>query len=179
MINPIYSYIRAARELVSIRSGISHAKRASRENQAAAPNNRRTYEREVNQTGIPSWWREAGRGTGKRRQVSTGTHPGDAAGTPSLPHIGPEVHRDRVSRHSKSSFQRSFSRLCLELDPIWTCSTRCGSSIVLWQNGYAGACKTSYPGSTPGNTSKLQAASFKQQAASVKPQATSSGIFCR
>ena len=37
MINPIYSYIRAARELVSIRSGISHAKRASREKQAAAP----------------------------------------------------------------------------------------------------------------------------------------------
>ena len=37
MINPIYSYIRAARELVSIRSGISHAKRASREKRAAAP----------------------------------------------------------------------------------------------------------------------------------------------
>ena len=41
MINPIYSYIRAARELVSIRSGISHAKRASREKRAAAPNKRR------------------------------------------------------------------------------------------------------------------------------------------
>jgi hypothetical protein len=118
MINPIYSYTRAARELVSIRSGISHAKRASREKQAAAPNNRRTYERQKDQTGIPSWWREAGRGKGKRRQISTGTHPGDAAGTPSLPHIGPEVHRDRISRHSKSSFQRSFSRLCLELNML-------------------------------------------------------------
>jgi hypothetical protein len=41
MINKGYSYIRAARELVSIRSGISHAKRASREKQAAAPNKRR------------------------------------------------------------------------------------------------------------------------------------------
>ena len=41
MINPIYSYTRAARELVSIRSGISHAKRASREKRAAAPNKRR------------------------------------------------------------------------------------------------------------------------------------------
>ena len=194
MINPIYSYTRAARELVSIRSGISHAKRASREKQAAAPNNRRTYERKINQTGIPSWRREEGRSTGKRCEVSTGTHPGDATGTPSFPNHGPEVHRDRIPRHSKPGFQRSFSRLCLELDPIWTCSTRCGSSIVLWQNGYAGACKTSYPGSTPGNTSnhmlpvsssKPQAASykdssFKRQASSVlhkassfKPQATS------
>ena len=133
---------------------------------------RRTYEREVNQTRIPSWWREAGRGTCERRQVSTGPNPGDAASSPRVPHIGPEVHRDRIPGHSKSSFKRSSNRLCLELDPTWTCSTRCGSSIVLWQNGYAGACKTSYPGSTPGNTSKLQAASFKHQA-------TSFGIFRR
>ena len=175
MINPIYSYTRAARELVSIRSGISHAKRASREKQAAAPNNRRIYEREVDQTRIPSWWRETGRGTCERRQISTGSHPGDAASSPRVPNHGPQVHRDRIPGHSKSSQQRSSSRLCLELDPIWTCSTRCGSSIVLWQNGYAGACKTSYPGSTPGNTSSLkpQASSsklqrFKLQAASFK-----------
>ena len=98
---------------------------------------RRTYEREVNQTGIPSWWREAGRGTGKRRQVSTGAHPGDAAGTPSLPHIGPEVHRDRIPRHSKPGFQRSSSRLCLELNmlappgaqPPATCSEQQAASV--------------------------------------------------
>jgi hypothetical protein len=82
MINPIYSYIRAARELVSIRSGISHAKRASREKQAAAPNKRRKYERQEDQTGLPSWWRETGGSTSERREVSTGAHPGDAAGTP-------------------------------------------------------------------------------------------------
>ena len=135
MINPIYSYTRAARELVSIRSGISHAKRASREKQAAAPNKRRTYERKINQTRIPSWRSETGRSTCERRQVSTGAHPGDAAGTPSLPHHGPEVHRNGIPGHSKSSQQRSSSRLCLKLNPKWTCSTRCGSSIVLWQNG--------------------------------------------
>ena len=154
MINPIYSYTRAARELVSIRSGISHAKRASREKQAAAPNKRRKHERENNQTRIPSWWREAGRGKGKRRQVSTGAHPGDAAGTPSLPHIGPQIHRDRIPRHSKSSFERSSSRLCLELN------------MLAPSRGLA----TSLP---------HQATSDKPQAASVKPQATSSGIFCR
>jgi len=115
---------------------------------------RRTYEREVNQTRIPSWWREAGRGTGKRRQVATGAHPGDAAGTPSLPHIGPEVHRYRISRHFKSSRQWSFSRLCLELN------------MLAPSRGLA----TSLP---------HQATSFKPQAASVKLQATSSGIFCR
>ena len=133
---------------------------------------RRTYERQEDQTRIPSWWREAGRGTCERRQISTGSHPGNAASSPRVPNHGSQVHRDRIPGHSKSSQQRSSSRLCLELDPTWTCSTRCGSSIVLWQNGYAGACKTSYPGSTPGNTSKLQAASFK-------PQATSSEIFRR
>jgi len=79
---------------------------------------RRTYERQKDQTGIPSWWREAGRGTGKRRQISTGAHPGDAAGTPSLPDHGPEVHRDRIPRHSKPGFQRSSSRLCLELNML-------------------------------------------------------------
>ena len=134
---------------------------------------RRTYERQKDQTGIPSWWREAGRGTGKCSEVSTGTHPGDAAGTPRVLNYGPEVHRNRISGPSKSSQQRSSSRLCLELDPIWTCSTRCGSSIVLWQNGYAGACKTSYPGSTPGNTSNINgsAQAHKHQRSSASKQA--------
>ena len=135
---------------------------------------RRTYEREVNQTGIPSWWREAGRGTGKCSEVSTGAHPGDAAGTPSFPDHGPEVHRDRISRHSKPGFQRSSSRLCLELDPTWTCSTRCGSSIVLWQNGYAGACKTSYPGSTPGNTSNINNSAQAHKHTIISAQALAS-----
>jgi hypothetical protein len=115
MINPIYSYIRAARELVSIRSGISHAKRASREKRAAAPNKRRKHERQEDQTGIPSWWRETGGSTCERREVFTGAHPGDAAGTPFVSDYGPEVHRDRIPRHSKSSRQRSSSRVCLEL----------------------------------------------------------------
>ena len=114
MINPIYSYIRAARELVSIRSGISHAKRASREKRAAAPNKRRKHERQEDQTGVPSWWRETGGSTDKRREVSTGAHPGDAAGTPFVSDYGPEVHRDRIPRYSKSSYQRN-SRTHLEL----------------------------------------------------------------
>ena len=118
MINPIYSYTRAARELVSIRSGISHAKRASREKQAAAPNNRRKHERENNQTRIPSWWREAGRSTCERREVSTGPNPGDAASSPRVPHIGPEVHRNRIPRHLKPGNQRISSRVCLELNRL-------------------------------------------------------------
>jgi len=126
MINKGYSYIRAARELVSIRSGISHAKRASREKQAAAPNKRRKHEKENNQTRIPSWWRKTGRSTCERRQIPTGTHPGDAAGTPRVPNIGSKIHRDRISRHSKSSRKRSSSRLCLELNqlaPSWGLAT--------------------------------------------------------
>ena len=160
MINPIYSYTRAARELVSIRSGISHAKRASREKQAAAPNNRRTYERKVNQTGIPSWRREEGRSTGKRRQVSTGAHPGDAAGTPSLPHHGPEVHRDRIPRHSKPGFERSSSRLCLELN------------MLAPSRGHASNHMLPVSSSKPQAT-KIQASSDKLQACYTKLQASS------
>ena len=167
MINPIYSYIRAARELVSIRSGISHAKRASREKRAAAPNKRRKHERQEDQTGVPSWWRETGGSTCERREVSTGAHPGDAAGTPFVSDYGPEVHRDRIPRHSKSSRQRSSRRVCLELTqraPSW---------------GHA----TSHP--FQATSSKLQATSrklqapklfvygFKRQATSVKLQAAS------
>jgi hypothetical protein len=113
MINPIYSYTRAARELVSIRSGISHAKRASREKRAAAPNKRRKNEKDKSR--LSSWGREARGSTGKRREVSTGTYPGDAAATPRVLDIGPEIHRDRISGSSKSSQQRSSSRVCLEL----------------------------------------------------------------
>jgi len=98
---------------------------------------RRTYERENNQTGIPSWWREAGRSTGKRSEVSTGAHPGDAAGTPRVLNHGPEVHRDRIPRHFKPGFQRSSSRLCLELtqlapsgaQPLATCSEQQAASV--------------------------------------------------
>jgi hypothetical protein len=121
---------------------------------------RRTYEREVNQTGIPSWRREEGRSTGKRRQVSTGAHPGDAAGTPSFPHHGPEVHRDRISRHSKSSMQWSFSRLCLELNrlaPSW---------------GHASNHMLPVSSSKPQAT-KIQASSDKLQACCIRVQASS------
>jgi hypothetical protein len=113
---------------------------------------RRKHERQKDQTGVPSWWRETGRSTCKRREVSTGAHPGDAAGTPLVSDYGPEVHRDRISRHSKSSRQRSSRRVCLELTqlaPSW---------------GLA----TSHPS---------QATSLKQQASSVKRQATSFEIF--
>jgi hypothetical protein len=113
---------------------------------------RRKHERQEDQTGIPSWWRETGGSTCKRREVSTGAHPGDAAGTPLVSDHGPEVHRDRIPRHSKSSRQRSSRRVCLELTqraPSW---------------GLA----TSHPS---------QATSLKQQATSVKLQATSFEIF--
>jgi hypothetical protein len=115
---------------------------------------RRKHERQEDQTGVPSWWRETGGSTCKRREVSTGAHPGDAAGTPLVSNYGPEVHRDRIPRHSKSSRQRSSRRVCLELTqraPSW---------------GLA----TSHPS---------QATSLKQQASSVKLQATSFGIFCK
>ena len=115
MINPIYSYTRAAKELVSIRSGISHAKRASREKQAAAPNKRRKNDQRNNKSRLSSRWSETGRSKENCHQISTGPNPGDAAGTPSLPHIGSQVHRDRISGPSKSSQQRSSSRVCLEL----------------------------------------------------------------
>ena len=165
MINPIYSYIRAARELVSIRSGISHAKRASREKRAAAPNKRRKYERQEDQTGIPSWWRETGGSTGKRREVSTGVHPGDATGTPFVSDYGPEVHRDRIPRHSKSSRQRSSRRVCLELiqlAPSWGHASRHMSPV-----------SSRKPQAHKDSSFKRQASSVLHKASSFKPQATS------
>ena len=167
MINPIYSYIRAARELVSIRSGISHAKRASREKRAAAPNKRRKHERQEDQAGVPSWWRETGGSTCKRREVSTGAHPGDAAGTPLVSNYGPEVHRDRIPRHSKSSRQRSSRRVCLELTqlaPSWGHATSHPSQATSFKQ-QASSFKL--------QVSKFFVNRFKRQAASFKPQATS------
>ena len=128
---------------------------------------RRTYERKINQTGIPSWRREKGRSTGKRRQVSTGAHPGDAAGTPSFPNHGPEIHRDRISRHSKPGFQRSFSRLCLELNML---APSRGLATSLSHQATSLKLQAS--------SLKLQALKFfvnrfKRQATSIKLQATS------
>ena len=168
MINPIYSYIRAARELVSIRSGISHAKRASREKRAAAPNKRRKYERQENKIGVPSWWRETGRSTCERREVSTGAHPGDAAGTPLVSDHGPEVHRNRISRYSKSSRQRSSRRVCLELTqraPSWGHATSHPFQATSFK-----------PQATSSETFRIwiQATSNKRQASSRKRQAASS-----
>ena len=168
MINPIYSYIRAARELVSIRSGISHAKRASREKRAAAPNKRRKYERQENKIGVPSWWRETGRSTCERREVSTGAHPGDAAGTPLVSDHGPEVHRNRISRHSKSSRQRSSRRVCLELTqlaPSWGLATSHPSQATSFKRQAT---------SSETFCIWIRATSNKRQASSRKRQAASS-----
>jgi hypothetical protein len=76
---------------------------------------RRKNDQRNNKSRLSSRWREAGRGKENCHQISTGAHPGDAAGTPSLPHIGSQVHRDRIPGPSKSSQQRSSSRVCLEL----------------------------------------------------------------
>jgi hypothetical protein len=73
------------------------------------------YERQDSKIRIPSGRSEARRGQEECRQVLTGTDPGDAAGTPRVPNYGPKIHRDRISGNSKSSRQRSSSRLCLEL----------------------------------------------------------------
>ena len=113
MINPIYSYTRAARELVSIRSGISHAKRASREKQAAAPNKRRKNEN--NQTRISSRRREAGRDQTKSNQIPASSNHGNSSSTTRVHREGPEVHRNGIPGSFKQSYKRSSSRVCLEL----------------------------------------------------------------
>jgi len=108
---------------------------------------RSTYDRQENKTRIPSWRREARRDPEEGNQILTGPNPGDSGSSPRVYHPGPEVHRDRVSRHSKSGNQRNGSRR-LELTllaPSW---------------GLA----TSHPS---------QASSVKLQATSVKLQATS------
>lgn len=76
---------------------------------------RRKNDQRNNKSGLSSRWRETGRSKENCHQISTGPNPGDAAGTPSLPHIGSQVHRDRILGPSKSSQQRSSSRVCLEL----------------------------------------------------------------
>ena len=126
---------------------------------------RRTYERQEDQTRIPSWWREAGRGTCERREVSTGAHPGDAAGTPSLPHIGPEVHRDRISRHAKPGFQRSSSRLCLELNRLAPSRGHASNHMLPVSSRKPQATKIQ------ASSGKLQACCTKLQASSRKRQA--------
>jgi hypothetical protein len=106
---------RAARELVStIRYKPCEA--CIRGEAAAAHINKgEKYERQDSEIRIPSGRSEARRGQEECRQVLTGTDPGDAAGTPRVPNYGPKIHRDRISGNSKSSRQRSSSRLCLEL----------------------------------------------------------------
>ena len=83
---------------------------------------RRTYERQEDQTGVPFWRREAGRSKSQCSEISAGPNPGDSGRSPRVSDYGPEVHRDRIPRHSKSSRKRSSSRLCLELTqlaPSW------------------------------------------------------------
>ena len=126
---------------------------------------RRTYERENNQTRIPSWWREAGRGTCERRQVSTGQNPGDAASSPRVPHIGPKVHRDRILRHSKSSQQRSSSRLCLELNQLAPSRGHASHHMLPVSSRKPQATKIQ------ASSDKLQACCTKLQASSRKRQA--------
>jgi len=82
---------------------------------------RSTYDRQENKTRIPSWRREARRDPEEGNKISTGTYHGDSGSSPRVYHPGPEVYRDRVSRHSKSGNQR-FSSRRLELTllaPSW------------------------------------------------------------
>ena len=76
---------------------------------------RRKNDQRNNKSRLPSRWREAGRGKENCHQIPASQNTGDAAATPSLPHIGSQVHRDRIPGPSKSSQQWSSSRICLEL----------------------------------------------------------------
>ena len=124
------------------------------------------HERQDSEIRIPSGRSEARRGQEECRQVLTGTDPGDAAGTPRVPNYGPKIHRDRISGNSKSSRQRSSSRLCLELT----------------QRALSGATPltTNLPGlpslrsSSTTRETWCRAPSSKQQAASIKLQDSSS-----
>lgn len=128
---------------------------------------RRKNDQRNNKTRIPSWRREAGRGKENCHQISTGAHPGNAAGTPSLLNICSEVHRNRIPGPSKSSFKRSSSRLCLELNMLAP-SRGLATSLPHQATSYKPQAASV----------KLQALeffvdSFKRQATSVKLQATS------
>ena len=76
---------------------------------------RRKNDQRNNKSRLSSRWREAGRGKENGNKISTGPNPGNAAGTPSLPYIGSQVHRNRILGPSKSNQQWSSSRVCLEL----------------------------------------------------------------
>jgi hypothetical protein len=164
------------------------------------------HERKNSKIRIPSGRSEARRGQEECRQVLTGTDPGDAAGTPRVPNYGPKIHRDRISGNSKSSRQRSSSRLCLELTqralsgatPLTTnlpglpslrsdATTRetwCRAPSYKHKlQAQASSCKTQATSiklqALQGSSTKLlkvQATSFKPQAASIKLQAASSKL---
>jgi hypothetical protein len=162
------------------------------------------YERQDSKIRIPSGRSEARRGQEECRQVLTGTDPGDAAGTPRVPNYGPKIHRDRISGNSKSSRQRSSSRLCLELTqralsgatPLTTnlpglpslrsdATTRetwCRAPSNKQQAArlkHASKQAASKAQALQGSSTKLlkvQATSFKPQAASIKLQAASSKL---
>ena len=121
---------------------------------------RRKNDQRNNKSRLSSRWREAGRGKENCHQISTGPNPGDAAGTPSLPNHGPEVHRDRIPRHSKPGFQRSSSRLCLELN------------MLAPSRGHASNHMLPVSSSKPQAT-KIQASSGKLQACYTKLRASS------
>ena len=108
----------------------------------------RMNERQENKTRIPSWRRKARRDPEEGNQILTGSNPGNSGSSPRVHHTGPEVHRDRVSRHSKSSNQR-FSSRRLELIQL-------------------------APSRGPATHHMHQASSNQSQAASNKPQARSS-----
>jgi hypothetical protein len=141
------------------------------------------HERKNSKIRIPSGRSEARRGQEECRQVLTGTDPGDAAGTPRVPNYGPKIHRDRISGNSKSSRQRSSSRLCLELT-----QRALSGATPLTTNlpGLPSLRSSSHhqgnlvPGSKPQAASKHQATSNKQQAlqgSSYKQQASSTKLL--
>jgi hypothetical protein len=134
------------------------------------------YERQDSEIRIPSGRSEARRGQEECRQILTGTDPGDAAGTPRVPNYGPKIHRDRISGNSKSSRQRSSSRLCLEL------TQRAISGATPLTTNLPGLPSLRSDATTRETwcrapSYKLQATSYKLQDSSIKPQATSNKLF--
>jgi hypothetical protein len=123
------------------------------------------HERKNSKIRIPSGRSEARRGQEECRQVLTGTDPGDAAGTPRVPNYGPKIHRDRISGNSKSSRQRSSSRLCLEL------TQRALSGATPLTTNLPGLPSLRSDATT--RETWCRAPSYKLQDSSIKPQATS------
>jgi hypothetical protein len=124
------------------------------------------HERKNSKIRIPSGRSEARRGQEECRQVLTGTDPGNAAGTPRVPNYGPKIHRDRISGNSKSSRQRSSSRLCLEL------TQRALSGATPLTTNLPGLPSLRSDATT--RETWCRAPSHKPQATSHKPQAASS-----